>query len=193
MLKYLWPSLKNLTWLTLITGIAYPLFLWAMGALLLPSQAKGSLVERNGVIVGSLLIGQEFLDSKYFQGRPSMTGSFPYNPMASGGSNYAGSNPAQKDSMVARRNRLCLENDCSLAPPPRELLEASASGLDPEISLRAARFQVRRIAKARGISEAEVAEVIKKNAIYSLWNLYGTDRVNVLQLNLALDQSSKKE
>lgn len=115
-----------------------------------------------------------------------MTGGFAYNPMASGGSNYAPSNPAQRDSMAMRKRRWCVQQKCPNNDVPAELLQASASGLDPEISIAAALFQAKRVAKFRNLSDSVVVDLIHRNTERSLWNLFGQDRVNVLKLNLAL-------
>jgi len=157
----------------------------------MPWQAKGSLVEHKGVPVGSLLIGQDFQSPGFFQGRPSMTGGFAYNPMASGGSNYAPSNPAQQDSLAKRRSRLCAQQECLESKVPADLLQASASGLDPEISMEAALFQAKRVAKFRELPASVVVDLIHRNTERSLWNLFGQDRVNVLKLNLALIANSR--
>lgn len=186
-------ALWNILLFTVVTGILYPLLVWGIGIGSMPWQARGSLVERNGIVVGSLRIGQNFHSPEYFQGRPSMTGGSPYNPMASGGSNYACGNPAQEDSVKLRRKNLCFWNDCGPGEPPAELLEASASGLDPEITLSAALFQVKRIARARKIKETGLVALIYGNAIPPLLDIFGTERVNVLQLNLALDRKFGKE
>jgi len=180
-------SIRDLVVLTLITGFLYPLVVWGFGSFLFPLQAKGSWVEKSGVIVGSSLIGQNFHGLSYFHGRPSATAGSAYNAMASGGSNYAQSNPAQRDSMETRRMRICVQNECGTTKIPEELLQASASGLDPEISVAAALFQVKRIAMARGIQESRLVRMIQENTSYPMWGIFGTDRVNVLQLNLLLD------
>lgn len=186
-------SMRNLVMLSLVTGIVYPVLIWSLGMLFFPQQAKGTILEVSGVAVGSLFIGQDFQAPRYFHGRPSATGGSAYDPMASGGSNNAPGNPVQKDSMDARRMRICSQDACGADNPPLELLQASASGLDPEISIAAALFQVKRIALARGLQESHLVDLIQKYAHYSLWGIFGTDRVNVLKLNLALDQIQAKD
>ena len=177
--------------LTLVTGLLYPLATWGLGMLLCPAQAHGSLLVRNGQVIGSALLGQEFRDPRYFQGRPSATGNRPYDPMASGGSNLGPSNPVLRDSVNARAALLCASNQCSNDGPPQQLLHASASGLDPEIGIDAARFQVKRIATTRDLPVSKLMEILDNGEERPLWGLFGTARINVLKLNLDLDSIAR--
>ena len=156
--KQIWIAIKTLLVLSMITGIIYPLFITVVAQLIYPSQANGSLIEKNGTKVGSQLIGQWFTEEKYFWPRLSATGSYPYNARASGGSNYGPSNPkltAQVESRI-----FALEGTFCKDSPPVDLVTASASGLDPDISVSAANCQVGRVAKARGLSLAQVEQLV---------------------------------
>jgi len=172
-------------WLSLLTGIAYPLAVAALGNSLFPQQARGSLLERQGVVVGSALIGQPFTSDRYFHGRPSATSPFPYNAAASSGSNLAPSNPDLRKAVQARAAALGRDNPG--APVPMDLATTSASGLDPDISPQAAAGQAARVAKARGLAGRTVADLVTRYTERRLWGFWGEPRVNVLRLNLALD------
>ena len=172
-------------WLSLLTGIAYPLAVTVLGAGLFPNRAGGSLIERQGVVVGSTLLGQPFAADRYFHGRPSATAPFPYNAAASSGSNLAPSNPDLRKA--AQDRAAALGKDNPGAPVPMDLATTSASGLDPDISPEAAAWQVTRVSKARGLSGQTVAELVARHTEDRLFGFWGERRVNVLRLNLALD------
>jgi K+-transporting ATPase ATPase C chain len=162
-----------------ITGAARVLF---------PSQAEGSLIRRGGTLIGSKLIGQSFSDPKYFWGRPSATSPQPYNAMASGGSNLGPLNPALLQAVEANAKKLRDADPDNHAPIPVDLVTASASGLDPEISPAAAEYQAARVAKARDIPLAQVESLIAAHRREPLLGIFGEPVINVLELNLALDQ-----
>jgi K+-transporting ATPase ATPase C chain len=201
MLREIRPVILILLLLTLITGLAYPLAMTAIAGVLFPNQAQGSLIEKDGKVVGSALIGQEFKDDKYFHGRPSATTApdpadasktvpAPYNAANSGGSNLGPTSKALNDRVKADVDKLKAENPN--APVPIDLVTTSASGLDPDISPDAALFQVPRIAKARNMPEDRLRELITANTQGRLGGLLGEPRVNVLALNLALDRAASK-
>jgi potassium-transporting ATPase KdpC subunit len=196
MLREIRPAIVVLVALTLITGLAYPLAITGIAEVIFPRQAQGSLIEQDGKVVGSALIGQEFTSDKYFHGRPSATTAAdpndstktvpaPYNAANSGGSNLGPSNKALIDRVQGDIDTLKKENPN--APVPQDLVTTSASGLDPHISPQAALFQVPRIAKARNLPEDRVRQLVADNTEGRLFGLLGEPRVNVLQLNLALD------
>jgi K+-transporting ATPase ATPase C chain len=196
MLKEIRPAIIVLVVLTLITGLAYPLAMTAIAGAIFPKQAQGSLIERNGKVVGSALIGQEFKDDKYFHGRPSATTApdpadstktvpAPYNAANSGGSNLGPTSKALNDRVKEDVDKLKSEN--SSAAVPVDLVTTSASGLDPDISPEGALFQVPRVAKARQMPEDRIRQLVTENTEGRLAGLVGEPRVNVLALNLALD------
>ena len=191
MLKELKPALLMLALLTVLTGGIYPLLVTGIAQLVFPHQANGSLIEQNGKVVGSELIGQPFFNPKYFWGRPSATGPLPYNASASSGSNLGPLNPALKDAVKARIDALKASDPANTAPIPVDLVTASGSGLDPHISPAAARWQAPRIARLRGLSEAEVSKLIDAHTQGRQLSLLGEPRVNVLALNLSLDHLGK--
>jgi K+-transporting ATPase ATPase C chain len=172
--------------LTLLTGVIYPLVVTGAAHALFAPQAAGSLILRDGKPAGSSLIGQNFADPKHFWGRPSATGPMPYNAGASSGSNQGPLNPALTDAVKARVEALRAAEPGNNQPVPVDLVTASASGLDPHISPAAARYQVARIAKARGLPVEKLQSLVEQQVRAPLWGLLGEARVNVLDLNLAL-------
>jgi potassium-transporting ATPase KdpC subunit len=181
------PAVSLLILMTVITGIAYPLLVTGVAEVLFPSQAAGSLIVKDGKAVGSRLIGQPFSDPKYFWSRPSASSPQPYNGLSSGGSALGPLNPALTDAAKARIAALQAADPSSHAPIPVDLVTASASGLDPDISLAAAYYQANRIARLRHMSPQRVRALIAEHARGRLLGVIGEPRVNVLALNLALD------
>ena len=181
------PALTSFVLLSLVTGLAYPLLVAGVARAAFPTQAAGSLVERNGRVVGSLLIGQTFTEARYFWGRPSATSPMGTNAANSSGSNLGPLNPALTEAVKARVAALRAADPGNTAAVPVDLVTASASGLDPEISLAAARYQAGRIARARHLPVGKVQQLIDARAQGRLLGLIGEPRVNVLALNLALD------
>lgn len=181
------PALMAILIFTLITGVIYPLVVTGIAQLIFPHQANGSMITANGQTAGSTLIGQQFDDPKYFWGRLSATGPFPYNAAASSGSNLGPSNPALLDAVKARIAALKAADPTNTQPIPVDLVTASGSGLDPNISIEAALYQVPRIARVRGLSEALVTDLVNQYTEGRQFGFLGEPRVNVLELNLALD------
>ena len=173
--------------MTVITGIAYPLLVTGAAQALFPHQANGSLIKQNGQVVGSQLIGQSFDDPRYFWGRLSATSPYPYNASASTGSNLGPSNPALADEVKARISVLKAADPTNNSPIPVDLVTSSGSGLDPNISIAAALYQVPRVAKARGLSEEAVRALVNRFTVGRQFSVLGDPRINVLELNLALD------
>ncbi|HJU26438.1 MAG TPA: potassium-transporting ATPase subunit KdpC [Rhodanobacteraceae bacterium] len=173
--------------LTAITGIAYPFAVTGIAQLAFPRQANGSLIVRDGKPIGSALIGQQFTDPKYFWGRPSATTPQPYNGTASGGSNLGPSNPALTDAVRQRITALRAADPGNDAPVPVDLVTASGSGLDPDISPAAALYQANRVAHARDLPPNEVRALVERHTQGRQFGVLGEPRVNVLELNLALD------
>jgi K+-transporting ATPase ATPase C chain len=199
MLKEIRPAVVILVALTLITGLAYPLAITGLAGVLFPYQAQGSMIERDGMVVGSELIGQSFADDKYFHGRPSATNTpdpndptknvdAPYNAANSGGSNLGPTSKMLADRLQGDVDKLKAENPA--APVPVDLVTTSASGLDPDISPAAALFQVPRVAKARNMPEDSVRALVQEKTEGRLLGLLGEPRVNVLALNMALDRAA---
>jgi K+-transporting ATPase ATPase C chain len=187
LLASLRPALVLFLLLTVLTGFIYPLVVTGVAQLLFPAQAAGSIVTRDGHAVGSRLIGQSFSDPKYFWSRPSATTPQPYNGTASTGSNLGPLNPALRDAIKPRVAALRAADPGNSAPVPIDLVTASGSGLDPEISLAAANYQAARVARARGLAPERVQALIAQHAEGTLLGVLGEPRVNVLELNLALD------
>ncbi|MDF0579404.1 K(+)-transporting ATPase subunit C [Bradyrhizobium yuanmingense] len=201
MLREIRPAIVLLLALTAITGLAYPLAMTGIAGALFPVQAQGSLIEKDGKVIGSALIGQEFKDDKYFHGRPSATLApdpndstktvpAPYNAANSGGSNLGPTSKALADRLKEDVDKLRRENPN--ASVPVDLVTTSASGLDPNISPEAAQFQVPRVAKARNLPEDQVKQLVTASTEGRLLGLLGEPRVNVLALNLALDRMAAK-
>ena len=201
MLKEIRPAIIVLALLTLITGLAYPLVMTAIAGAIFPKQAEGSLIERDGKVVGSALIGQEFKEDKYFHGRPSATTApdpadstktvpAPYNAANSGGSNLGPTSKALNDRVKEDVDKL--QAGTPSESVPMDLVTTSGSGLDPDISPEGALFQVARVAKARNMPEDRVRQLVTENTQGRLAGLLGEPRVNVLALNLALDAAASK-
>jgi potassium-transporting ATPase KdpC subunit len=181
------PALSIFIVLTLLTGGLYPLLVTVLGQTLFPAQAAGSLLNKDGKIVGSSLIGQNFSAPKYFWGRLSATAPQPYNAAASSGSNLGPLNPALLANAQTRSAALRAADPANSAALPIDLITASGSGLDPHISPAAAQYQLARVARVRGIDKAVVTELIRQNTAGRQFGILGEPRVNVLALNLALD------
>ena len=172
---------------TLLTGLAYPALITGLAQAIFPTQANGSLILQNGEVAGSALIGQEFSDPKFFWGRPSATAGQPYNAAASGGSNLGPTNPELQRLVAERIAALRAADPGNDLPVPVDLVTASGSGLDPEISVAAARYQAGRVARARGLTLEQVMALIDAHTSGRTLGFLGEPRVNVLALNLALD------
>ena len=192
MLKELKITLVIFVLLTLITGVAYPGVVWIVAQLAMPDQATGSVIERDGQAVGSRLLGQAFTSPRYFWGRPSATGPFPDNGAVSSGSNQAATNPSLHSAVKDRIAALRAADPGNNAPIPVDLVTASGSGLDPQISPAAAEFQVSRVARERGLDAAVVRKLVTDASEGRTFGLLGEPRVNVLELNLALDAQAKQ-
>jgi K+-transporting ATPase ATPase C chain len=201
MIKHLRPAIMLTVLMTALTGLAYPLAMTGVAGRLFPYQAKGSLIERDGKIIGSELIGQNFTSDGYFHGRPSATTDTdpndstktvpaPYNASNSGGSNYGPTSKALVDRVKADSGPLAATNPS--AKIPVDLVTTSASGLDPDITPAAALFQIPRVAAARGLPEDQLRRLVEDNTTARLLGLLGEPHVNVLKLNLALDKLAKK-
>lgn len=181
------PALTLFVLLSIMTGLIYPLLVTGISQALFPAEAAGSLILREGKAVGSRLIGQNFTDPKYFWGRPSATGPYPNNAAASSGSNLGPLNPALKEAVEARVKTLREADPGNTAPIPVDLVTASASGLDPQISPAAAAYQIARVARVRGLPPDAVRTLVAQHTEDRQWGVLGEPRVNVLELNLALD------
>jgi K+-transporting ATPase ATPase C chain len=182
------PALTLFVLLSIVTGVVYPLAVTAIAKIAFPHQAAGSLIEREGRTVGSALIGQSFSDPKYFWGRPSATTPMPYNGAGSGGSNLGPLNPALVDAVKSRIDALKAADPGNTAPVPVDLVTASGSGLDPQISVAAAQYQAARVARVRGLAPDVVQAAIARHTEGRWLGLLGQPRVNVLELNLDLDR-----
>jgi K+-transporting ATPase ATPase C chain len=181
------PALMMLLVLTVLTGVMYPLAVTGLAHLLFPTQANGSLMTRDGKVIGSELIGQYFDEPQYFWGRPSSTAPYPYNAAASSGSNLGPTNPVLIEAVKTRVAALRAADPGDEAPVPVDLVTASGSGLDPHISPAAALYQVHRVARVRGVQESQVKDLVALHTEERQFGLLGEPRVNVLKLNLALD------
>ncbi len=192
MLSQLWPALRINVFLTIVCGLIYPLAVTEISQILFPHKADGSLITQNGQVIGSELIGQTFSKPEYFQPRPSAAGN-GYDPTASGGSNYGPTNQKLIDRVKASVDQFHKDNPDYHGPIPADLVTASASGLDPDISPASADAQVARVAKARGISQDQLNQFVARHTQGPDLGLLGEPRVNVLKLNLALDQQYPKK
>lgn len=186
-LRQLRPALAILGGMTIVTGLVYPLAVTGVASVLFPEKAAGSLIVENGRVVGSSLIGQPFNDPGYFWGRLSTTSPYPYNAAASAGSNLGASHPALLEFAKLRLDALRRADPGNTRPPPVDLVTASASGLDPHISRAAALYQANRVARARGVDEATVRELIARHTEPRMLGVWAEPVVHVLRLNLALD------
>ena len=186
------PAIILLALLTLITGVIYPIVITVIAQAVFPAQANGSLIIKDGKAIGSELIGQPFDDPKYFWGRLSATAPFPYNSASSSGSNFGPTNPALITEVQARIDALKAADPSNTQPLPIDLVTSSASGLDPDISPAAAEYQAARVARARGLDEAAVRQLIAQHTQPRTLGFMGEPRVNVLELNLALDATEPK-
>jgi K+-transporting ATPase ATPase C chain len=187
MLSHFRPAIVLLALFTILTGLVYPLLVTGIAQGLFPSQANGSLIVQGDKAVGSVLIGQPFDDPKYFWGRLSATAPFPYNAGASSGSNLGPTNPDLKKAVQGRMEVLRAADPSNQAPVPVDLATASGSGLDPHISPASALYQVRRVARARGLDEATARHLVEQHIEGRQLGILGEPRVNVVRLNLALD------
>ena len=178
------PALRFAIVAIAVTGLAFPLFATALGQLLFPLQARGSLIERNGIVVGSALVAQPFVSDQYFQPRPSAAN---YDPKALSGSNWAPSNPALRERIAASSAVIAAREHVPATAIPADLVTASGSGIDPHISPAAAQLQVARVARARGLAVAQVQALVAAHTLAPTFSMLGQARVDVLQLNLAMD------
>jgi K+-transporting ATPase ATPase C chain len=188
MLKQLRPAITSFLVLTVVTGFIYPFVITGLAQAFFSQQANGSLITKNGKVVGSTLIGQQFSDPKYFWGRLSATSPDPYNAAASGGSNLGPTNPALIQEVQRRIDALKAADPGNTQPIPVDLVTSSGSGLDPDISPAAAEYQARRVARVRGLPLSAVQQLIDQYTMGRFLGFIGEPRVNVLQLNLALDR-----
>jgi potassium-transporting ATPase KdpC subunit len=181
------PAIVLFVLLTVLTGVVYPLVVTGIAGIVFPKQAQGTVIVKNGAPIGSQLIGQSFSNPKYFWSRPSATSPQPYNGVGSSGSNLGPLNPALTDAIRARILALQSADPGNKAPVPVDLVTASGSGLDPHISVAAAHYQTARVARARGLNLPAVQALVAAHLQGRLWGVLGEPRVNVLELNLALD------
>lgn len=186
------PAIMMLLCLTILTGLIYPLGVTAIAQLLFPYQANGSLIIKDGHVIGSSFIGQPFDDPKYFWSRPSTTAPFPYNAAASSGSNLGPTNDVLITAVRARIDALKAADPDNTARVPVDLVTASGSGLDPHVSPAAAEYQLQRVARLRGMDEQIVRRLVSEQTEARQWGIFGEPRVNVLMLNLALDAQKRR-
>jgi K+-transporting ATPase ATPase C chain len=191
MFQHIFPALRMLVMLSVLTGVIYPLVVTGVARIAFPGAASGSLIVVDGKAVGSGLIGQPFDDPKYFWGRPSATSPMPYNAGASSGSNQGPRNPALADAVKDRIKALRDADPGNKAAVPVDLVTASGSGLDPDISVAAANYQLPRVAKARAMPEDSVRALVDANTTGRTFGILGEPRVNVLKLNIAIDRSGR--
>lgn len=192
MTSYFRPAATLLLLMTIITGGFYPALVTLLAQSVFPAQANGSLIrDKQGQAIGSTQIGQGFSQARYFWGRPSATAPYPYNATASGGSNLGPTNPALRDAVAQRIQALQQLDPDNHAPVPVDLVTASASGLDPHISIAAANYQIKRVAEARRLPESKVRDLVDSHIEPRQWRVFGEARVNVLGLNLALDAAAQ--
>lgn len=191
MREHVRPAVGMLALLTMLTGVLYPVAVTALAQLLFPRQANGTLMLRDGKIAGSELIGQAFDKPEYFWGRRSATAPFPYNAAASAGSNLGPTNPALLAAVHARVAALRAADPDNASPLPVDLVTASGSGLDPHVSPAAAEYQVKRVARVRGLDETVVTRLVNEHTEARQFGLLGEPRVNVLLLNLALESAAR--
>lgn len=189
MKNFIRPAVSLFIVLTVVTGVVYPLAVTGVAKVAFPHQAEGSLIVKDGKVIGSSLIGQNFTEPKYFWGRPSATGPMPYNASGSSGSNQGPLNPALVDAVKGRIDALKAADPDNALPVPVDLVTASASGLDPHISIASAQYQAARVARARALSIEVVQTAIARHSEGRLFGFLGEARVNVLALNLELDQT----
>jgi K+-transporting ATPase ATPase C chain len=188
MLRTIFTALALLIVFIIMTGIIYPLTVTGLAQLFFPFQSNGSIIVKEGKPVGSILIGQHFDDPGYFWGRPSATLPYPYNASSSSGSNMGVNNPALLDEVKKRISHLKSANPDNDKPVPVDLVTASGSGLDPNITLTAAEYQIKRVARSRGIDEVKIRALVTANTDQRQFGILGEPRVNVLKLNIALDR-----
>ena len=191
-MRHLRPAIVSLAVLTILTGVVYPLLVTGIAQTFFRSKASGSLIRQGGTVVGSSLIGQAFADPAHFWGRPSATARIPYDASASSGANLGPSNPALLGAVEARVKALRALDPGNDTPVPVDLVTASASGLDPHISLAAANYQAGRVARASGLAESQVRALVSAHCRGRTLGLVGEPVVNVLELNLALDELRAK-
>jgi potassium-transporting ATPase KdpC subunit len=192
-LKNLQTSVILLLILTVLTGLIYPLLITAIAQLVFPARANGSLILQGGRVVGSALMGQPFTDPRYFWSRPSATVPSPYNARASSGSNLGPLNQALLDAVRRRVGDLKAADSLNTMPIPVDLVTASGSGLDPHISVMAALYQVPRVARARGLTQERVRNIVEQHIEGRQFGLLGEPRINVLLLNISMDETIHRE
>jgi K+-transporting ATPase ATPase C chain len=189
-MKYIIPAIRFKVFVTILLGVIYPFAMTGIAKVLFPNQASGGFITRGGQIIGSKLIGQNFEKPEYFWPRPSAIG---YNPLPSGGSNLGQDSADLKKTTDERKTKLKAAHPDQPEAPPQDLLFASASGIDPHISIEAAHYQLSRVAKIRHLNPAQVQKMIESSTANRQWVVFGEPTVNVLTLNLALDETQEKK